>query len=228
MPDSAIDDKKALLRKKILGLRIRQARLNSGLTLKEVGQALGISVGLVSEIEFGRRDVTLPQLEVMALLFNTPMAYFWSEEPIEEVERSFPTVEAIALRQRIIGVLLRQARTEAGHSQKDLANLLGVSASRISDYELGQAEIPLSELEALANYLNVSLDYFMDQGIPFDKPNGHMALAEIAHFSELPKEVREFLANPANLLYINIAMRMSDLSAETLRSLAEGLLEVTY
>ena len=228
MPDSAIDDKKALLRKKILGLRIRQARLNSGLTLKEVGQALGISVGLVSEIEFGRRDVTLPQLEVMALLFNTPMAYFWSEEPIEEVERSFPTVEAIALRQRIIGVLLRQARTEAGRSQKDLANLLGVPASRMSDYELGRAEIPLSELEALANYLNVSLDYFIDQGIPFDKPNGHLALAEIARFSELPQEVREFLANPANLLYINIAMRMSDLSAETLRSLAEGLLEVTY
>jgi transcriptional regulator with XRE-family HTH domain len=228
MPDSAIDDKKALLRKKILGLRIRQARLNSGLTLKEVGQALGISVGLISEIEFGQRDATLPQLEVMALLFRVPIAYFWSEDPIEEVERSFPTVEAIALRQRIIGVLLRQARTEAGHSQKDLANLLGVSASRMSDYELGQAEIPLSELEALANSLNVSLDYFIDQGIPFDKPNGHMALEEIARFYELPQEVREFLANPANLLYINIAMRMSDLSAETLRSLAEGLLEVTY
>jgi hypothetical protein len=72
------------------------------------------------------------------------------------------------------------------------------------------------------------LDYFIDQGIPFDKPNGHMALEEIARFSELPQEVREFLANPANLLYINIAMRMSDLSAETLRGLAEGLLEVTY
>ncbi len=55
-----------------------------------------------------------------------------------------------------------------------------------------------------------------------------MALEEIARFYELPQEVREFLANPANLLYINIAMRMSDLSAETLRSLAEGLLEVTY
>src|SRR5919109_4227341 len=122
MPDSAIDVRKALLRKKILGLRIRHARLNAGLTLKEVGQALGICAGLVSEIEFGRRDVTLPQLEIMALLFNVPMAYFWSEDPIEEVERSFPTVEAIALRQRIIGVLLRQARTEAGRSQKDLAN----------------------------------------------------------------------------------------------------------
>jgi hypothetical protein len=44
----------------------------------------------------------------------------------------------------------------------------------------------------------------------------------------LPKHVREFLLNPANLLYINIAMRLSGLSAETLRNLAQGLLEVTY
>jgi transcriptional regulator with XRE-family HTH domain len=221
-------DPKARLRQKILGLKIRQARTEVGLTLKEVGQALGSSAALVSEIEFGQREVGLPQLEVMALLFNVPIAYFWSDEPVEAADRNLPTVEAIALRQRIIGVLLRQARTEAGRSQENLATLLNVPTSRIAEYELGEAEIPFLELEALANYLNVPIDYFIDQGLPFSEPNGHMSMDELARFSELPKEVREFLANPANLLYINIAMRLSDLSAETLRSLAEGLLEVTY
>jgi transcriptional regulator with XRE-family HTH domain len=228
MPATVIDSRKVLLRRKILGVRIRQARTGTGLNLKEVGQALGISAGLASEIELGRRNVSLPQLEVMALLFNVPISYFWSEEPIEEDQQNFPTVEAIALRQRIIGGLLRHARTEAGRTQEDIANLLGVPASRISNYELGKTEIPLPELEVLANHLNVSLDYFLDQGIPFDTSGDHVGLDEITRFSELPKEVREFLANPANLLYINIAMRLSDLSAETLRSLAEGLLEVTY
>ena len=225
MPDS----RAALLRKKILGVKIRYARIRAGLNLKEVGQALGISSGLVSDIEFGRRDVSLPQLEVMALLFNIPVAYFWSDEPIEEADRTFPTLEAMALRQRIIGVLLRQARVEAGYSQEDLANLLGIPASRISSYEFGKTEVPLQELETIATYLKVSLSYFMDEGIPSDSAAGHVAtLDEIAEFSQLPKEVREFLTNPANLLYINIAMRLSDLSAETLRGLAEGLLEVTY
>jgi transcriptional regulator with XRE-family HTH domain len=178
-------------------------------------------------MEFGQRETTLPQLEVMALLFNVPVNYFWSEEPIEAAERLLPTVQAMALRQRIIGIKLRQARTEAGRSPKDLSNLLSVPASQIAQYELGETEIPLSKLEALATYLDQPIDYFIEP-LPFDPTNGHLTLEELANFSELPKEVREFLANPANRLYINIAMRLSDLSAETLRSLAEGLLEVTY
>lgn len=225
MPDS----KAALLRRKILGVRIRHARSRAGLNLKEVGEALGISAGLVSDIEFGRRDVSLPQVEVMALLFNVPAVYFWSDDPIEEPERNFPTLEAMALRQRIIGILLRQARIEAGRSQEDVASLLGVPTSRIVSYEYGRTEIPLQELEMLAPYLNISLSYFMDQGLRPNTNSGHAAtLDEIAQFSQLPQDVRDFISNPANLLYLQIAMRLSDLSAETLRNLAEGLLEVTY
>lgn len=227
MPDSTLDPK-AQLRRKIVGLKIRHARTEAGLTLKDVGQAVGLPPTLVSEIEYGQREVALPQLEVMALLFNIPISYFWSEDPIEVVERNLPTIQAIALRQRIIGVLLRQARTEAGRSPEDLANLLAVPVSQIAAFELGEAEIPLSALETLAINLNVSIDYFVDQGLLFEQTNGHLTLSELARFAELPQEVREFLANPANQLYVNIAMRLSDLSAETLRSLAEGLLEVTY
>jgi transcriptional regulator with XRE-family HTH domain len=232
MPESVPDSregKESLLHRKILGVKIRHARVRSGLSLKEVGEALGVSAGLVSDMEFGRRDVSLPHLEVMSFLFNIPVIYFWSDEPIEEANREFPTLEAMALRQRIIGVLLRQARVEAGRSQEDLAKALGVPASRISSYEFGKTEIPLHELEALADYLSVSLSYFMDQGLlPQDTGGGAATLDEIAQFSQLSKEVREFLLNPANLLYINISMRLSELSAETLRDLAEGLLEVTY
>jgi len=228
MPESR-EEKEAALKRKILGVKIRHARIRSGLNLKEVGEALGVSSGLVSDMEFGRRDVSLPQLEVLAYLFNTPVIYFWSEEPIEEVNRDFPTFEAMNLRQRIIGVLLRQARMEAGRSQDDLAKLLNVPTSRISSYEFGKTEIPLPELEQLVNYLNVSLSYFMDQGLAPQEVSGRAATVdEIAQFSQLPENVREFLLNPANLLYVNIAMRLSGLSAETLRNLAQGLLEVTY
>ncbi len=223
------DSREAVLRKKVLGVKIRHARIRSGLSLKEVGEALGISSGLASDIEFGRRDVSLPQLEVMALFFNVPVIYFLSDLPLKETNRAFPTLEAMALRQRIIGVLLRRARIEAGRSQEDLAKVLGVPASRISSYELGKVEIPLQELQVLAKHLNVSFNYFMDQGISPNDSGGEVAtLDEIAQFSKMPKDVREFLSNPANLLYIKIAMSLSDLSAETLRALAEGLLEVTY
>jgi hypothetical protein len=69
----------------------------------------------------------------------------------------------------------------------------------------------------------------MDQGMtPEETGGGAATLDEIAQFSQLPKDVREFLINPANLLYIKISMRLSNVSADTLRGLAEGLLEVTY
>lgn len=228
--NSTKTDEQSVLRRKILGVKVRHARTRAGLNLKEAGQALGISGDLLSDIEFGRRDVSLPQLEVMALIFNVPIVYFWSDDVIEEPNLDYPTQEAMALRQRIIGTLLRQARTEAGRSQEELAQILGVPSSRIPNYEFGKTEIPLPELELLAEHLNVPLSYFMDQGIsPKASNDDHGATAdEIANFSQLPADVREFISNPANLLYINIAMHLSEVSAETLRALAEGLLEVTY
>jgi transcriptional regulator with XRE-family HTH domain len=229
MADYTPNSKEAILRRKILGVKIRHARVKAGLNLKEVGEALATSPQAIAEIELGRRDLSLPQLEVMALLFDVPIVYFLSDLPIEENHKDFRTREAMMLRQRIIGVLLQQSRREAGLSQEDLAQTLGIPASQIISYELGHVEIPLQQLEILAERLKVSLNYFLDQGLMPDEAGGEVVnLDEIAQFSSLPKDVREFLSNPANLLYIKIAMSLSDLSAETLRALAEGLLEITY
>ena len=223
------DRDEAILRKKMMGVKIRHARVKAGLHEKEVAEALGISSDLVSNIELGQYEPSLPQLEVMAFLYNIPLSYFWSEDPIEKADWDFPTLEALALRRKVIGVLLRQARTEAGRSQEDLAQLLEVSPGQVASYEVGKNDIPIQQLETLAAHLNVSIDYFLDEGIDRTKSNGRrVTLDEISQFAELPEEVREFLLNPANLLYVNIAMRLSDMSAETLRNLAEGLLEVTY
>ena len=118
MSNYIADSQEAVLRRKILGVKMRDARIKSGLNLKEVGEAIGMSAGLVSDVEFGRRDISLPHLEVMALLFNVPVVYFLSDIPIEENHRDFPTLQALALRQRIIGVLLRHVRpASARHRQ---------------------------------------------------------------------------------------------------------------
>lgn len=229
MPDSASKIQKIELRKKILGVRIRHARTRAGLNLKEVGKALHLPPDTIADIEFGRRDVSLPQLEALALIYNIPVAYFWSDEAMDEPNLNYPTKEAIALRNRIIGALLHQARTEAGRTQEELAKVLGVPVSQIAGYEYGQTGIPLQELEALTEYLKVSLDYFLDQGIaPNAALNKAPNLDDIVDFAQLSPEVKEFVSNPANTLYINIAMKLSKISADTLRNLAEGLLEVTY
>ncbi|MDX1521461.1 MAG: helix-turn-helix transcriptional regulator [Anaerolineae bacterium] len=225
MPDT--DERK--LRRKMIGVKVRHARTKAGLNIDEVAQAIGLTSDALSAIELGQHDPTLPQLEVMAFLFNIPLTYFWTDEPIEKIDWDFPTLEAIALRQRIIGALLRQARTEAGYSLEDLAEHLDIPVGEVASYELGKIGIPIQQLESLAAFLRVPLEHFIDEGIgPNKNLQQRVTLEEISQFSQLPAEVREFLLNPANLLYVNIAMRLSDMSAETLRGLAEGLLEVTY
>jgi transcriptional regulator with XRE-family HTH domain len=161
-------------------------------------------------------------------MYRVPITYFWSDDPIpDDDDRDLPVEEAIELRRRIIGVLLRQARMEAGYSQKDLAKFLDSSSGRIANYEFGRTDIPLQELEQLADYLEVPLSYFLDQGI---RPHGDQVagMDELERLAQLPEDVRTFMLQPGNLLYVRVAMQLSDLSTEAIRNVAEGLLDITY
>lgn len=70
--------------------------------------------------------------------------------------------EALALRNRMIGVLLRDARVRAGRTKRECANWLGVPVSTITAYEEGRKPASLPELEALAFFLNVPVQHFWE------------------------------------------------------------------
>jgi transcriptional regulator with XRE-family HTH domain len=219
----------ATLKRKIIGVLLRNARIRAGMTIKEAAKETSFPTGAISDFEYGRRDVSLPQLEVMALVYRVPITYFWSDEPMGENgdDRELPVEQAMNLRRRVIGVLLRQARMEAGLSQKELAQMLGCPSSRISSYEFGRTDIPLPELETLAQHLSVPISYFLDQGI---RPHGDQVAGvdELERLAQLPEDVRKFMSEPGNLLYVRVAMQLSGLSAEALRNVAEGLLDITF
>lgn len=63
-----------------------------------------------------------------------------------------------------LGDRLRQARTKRGLSLRSVAQALGVSASLISQVEIGKTQPSVSTLYALASHLGVSLDELL--GIP--------------------------------------------------------------
>jgi transcriptional regulator with XRE-family HTH domain len=219
----------ATLKRKIIGVLLRNARIRAGMTIKEAAEETSFPTSAISDFEYGRRDVSLPQLEVMALVYRVPITYFWSDEPMGENgdDGELPVEQAMSLRRRVIGVLLRQARTEAGLSQKELAQMLGCPSSRISSYEFGRTDIPLPELESLAQHLSVPISYFLDQGI---RPQGDQVAGvdELERLAQLPEDVRKFMSEPGNLLYVRVAMQLSGLSAESLRNVAEGLLDITF
>jgi transcriptional regulator with XRE-family HTH domain len=216
------------VRRKIIGVLLRNARICAGKSMKEAGKAVGCSSSAIADYEYGRRDLSLPQLEALSYVYNVPITYFWADNPIPEGNHDdFSLEKAMDLRRRIIGVLLRQARLDAGYSQKDVANVLGVSSSRITSYELGRADVPLPELEKLAEFLNVPLSHFLDEGI---RPRGEQVagMDELERLTKLPEDIRTFVLQPGNLLYVRVAMKLSGLSAEALRNIAAGLLDITY
>lgn len=59
------------------------------------------------------------------------------------------------------GDILSNLRNEAKITQKDLANILGVSRGTIGMYEIGQRDPDTETLKKIAKFFNVSVDYLL-------------------------------------------------------------------
>ena len=222
-------DQEALaLRNRIIGVLLRDARVRADKTKRECAAVLGVPTSTITAYEEGRKPISLPELEVLAYFLGVPVSHFWDEEARLLAEERLPPLEEILkIRHRIVGALLRQARLEAGKTQKELAQLLGCSPKRISDYEYGERPIPLAELEVLAHALGRPLEYFLDER---SGPIGEWEKEQEAYraFKELPEEIQAFISKPINWSYLEVAMKLAEMPASALRTIAEGLLEITY
>jgi transcriptional regulator with XRE-family HTH domain len=217
------------IRQKIIGVLLRQARLEAGKSLKECGQVLGLSSGAFSSIEHGKRAISLPELELVAYYLGVPLDHLLNHDAAlsTPVDEDVPAEEVLALRHRIVGVLLRQARLDLDLSQSELADRVGLPKGRISQYEQGAKPVPLVELESLAEALEVPLAHFLDEGVG---PVGERQQQEKEwqQFVELSPDMRAFVLEPANQSYLHLAMSLSDVPADGLRNIAASLLNITF
>ncbi|PXY27899.1 helix-turn-helix domain-containing protein [Prauserella muralis] len=68
-----------------------------------------------------------------------------------------------------VGQNVRRERERAGLSVRELARRLGVSASFLSQFELGQSQAAVSTLFAIATELNLSLDDLLGHSVAPEK-----------------------------------------------------------
>ena len=214
------------LRNKILGAMLREARQESGKTMKETAALIGSTSSILSSYEHGRKGIPLPELEVLSFFLNVPLRSFWAEtKPTLQEEADFNPDIVIRLRQRMVGATLRTHREEARMSIQQLAETVDFPSSRIGAYERGERQIPLSELELLAEVLGHSIEEYIDREGPISDWLREQRAYE--HYQTLPDEMRDFLAQADNVRYLRLAKRLSEISVEKLRMVAEILLEVT-
>ncbi|MFT3890377.1 MAG: helix-turn-helix transcriptional regulator [Anaerolineales bacterium] len=217
------------IRSKKLGLLIRDARLTARRTVQECAQAIGMKPGIFRAYEEGRRAPSLPELEALVYFLDLPLDHFWGSEAKSEAALRYEKLDLsklLTVRQRKIGALLRQERMNASISIRNLAHETGIASSRIKAYELGERPIPLPELEIMVRTLGGRVESFFDR----TGPVGQWMISEeaIQHFLDMPAELREFVALPVNRPYIELAMKLSSMSRDKLRSVAEDILDITF
>ena len=66
------------------------------------------------------------------------------------------------------GEKLKQARVAAGLSQEQLSEQIGVSRSAVAKWESDKGMPDIQNLKVLAQLLNTSIDYLLDDGETLD------------------------------------------------------------
>ena len=218
------------IRNRIIGTLVRRARLKAAKTQRECAGFIGCSPYAFAQYERGRWGLSLSQLETLAHLFKVPATSLWDDSSIPQDEPAGDAgdpQEMMSLRRKILAVQFRQCRRAGGMTQKGMAQLLGRSAAAIAKYEQGEWDIPLAELEVAAGRCGMALAaFFDDQALPSGQAEtDRQALVRL---NELPPEVRDFVLKPTNALYLRIALLLSSMKADSLRQIAETLLDITY
>ena len=218
-----------ILRAKIIGALIRDARLAAQKSIEECAGIIGVSAQDYEAYELGSKAISLPELEAVAYHLHVQLDHFWDRETLvaNEGEKNRPNLIAlIRLRHRMVGAMVRQARLEARISLGELAEQLGVEISQMEAYELGMEPISLPLLEYLSGKLNRSIREFQDQKGPIGAWNAQQKA--IRDFLALPLDIQTFITKPVNRPYLDLTVRLSEMSVDKLRAVAEGLLEITY
>ena len=216
------------LRTKKLGVLIRDARMAARRSIDECAAAIGVTKGIFRAYEEGRRAPSLPELEILVYYLNLPIDHFWGKSSISSeasLTEPIDLPQLAELRQRMIGALLRQERNHASISIKALTQETGIGGARIKAYELGERPIPLPELEALLVVLGSRIETFFDQSGPVGEWMTDQK--SVQQFLELPKELQAFVCQPVNRPYLELALKLSSMPTDKLRSVAEGLLDIT-
>lgn len=217
------------IRTKKLGLLMYDARMACRKTVEECAATMDVKPDEYQAFESGLGSPSLPALEALAYFLDIPLEHFWGHEA--RSNKLAPLTDENSkrlrsLRNRFIGAYLRQKRSEKNLSVHELAEQSGLAEEYIQHYETGRIAIPLPQLEVLADILVFRVEDLFDQ----HGPVGQWRAAQEAtrELDDMPSHLKAFVLKPINRPYIELAMRLNDLSVEKLRSIAEGLLEITY
>jgi transcriptional regulator with XRE-family HTH domain len=213
---------------KKMGVLLRSARIQKGKSKKACAEVIGTSSRMITKFEMGEKSPSLPELEVLAFYLDVSLESFWediSPDQQEKQEKLENLDSRLELRNLKIGAQIKKFRKETKLSMKDVCEKLGITTYRLKSYEQGKFAVPTAELNAILRLYDRSLNELVtDKGPIADWIHERNASAS---FVELPKDLQEFIVKPINRPYLDIALKLSKMSVDKMRDVAEGLLDIT-
>jgi transcriptional regulator with XRE-family HTH domain len=206
---------------------IRDARRSAERDIEDCAHHLRVAAEEMETWEFGDAVPSLPQLELLANYLDVPISHFWGTETLSaDAERQMDVQgEYLALRDRMIGALLQQARLDKGMAIDELSTAAHIELEQLRRYELGEESLPMHELTVLASQLQKNMNYFLESSSYI----GQLLAARQnwQDFTDLPEEMRQFVSRPLNRGFIEIAIMLSQMPTDKLRHVGESMLEIT-
>lgn len=157
--------------------RMKARRKEIGVSAEEIAKELKVSPATIYRYEKGDIEkMPLEILEPLSKVLRTTPAYLMGwEEPESESN--------IVKKKYEIGGRLRYFRELRGLSQKELASLIGVSNSRVSNWEQGINRPDADILASICNSLHISADELLDINSSTNKL-GSLSTAELEHIKK--------------------------------------------
>jgi transcriptional regulator with XRE-family HTH domain len=213
---------------KKMGVLLKTARTQKGESKKTCGEIIGATSRTISKYEAGEKSPSLPELEVLAYYLDVPLDNFWEDivpADQDKMDALKNLEQRMELRNLRIGASLRKFRQDSKLSMKQVSEKIGLTTYRLKSYEKGKFAVPVAELKALLRLYDRELGELVVGTGPiadwaYEKKAG-------AAFVELPQDLQDFILKPINHPYLEIARKLSQMSVDRMRDVAEGLLDIT-
>ena len=128
-----------------------------------------------------------------------------------------------------LAAFIAKTRQEKQMSVDYLAEKIGVNAGDLTAFERAEKTIPFPVLVELAKELELDLPSLHSPHLTQPQPvEEKQAETTVQPFADLPADLVEFINQPINLPYLELAKKLSTMNVDKLRDVAESLLEITY
>lgn len=139
----------------ILNERIKERRLDLGLTLLDVAEQLGVKEATMQRYESGQiKNIKHETIVALADIFKCTPAYLmgWDEKSEYFTSQASHVMNNIA-----------KIRKSAGLSQASFGKLFGVAQNTVCNWEIGKREPDVTTLKRMSKQFGVSIDYILNQ-----------------------------------------------------------------